>query len=96
LNGGTRDHASRGVEASLDPPIRWDGAVSLKTKRDPGAFERAHYIRALHSWTRDRACELSSAFDCSATIQFIVMIQQAFEAVRQAQYLRETQYAVRD
>ena len=28
------------------------GAVSLKTKRDPGAFERAHYIRALHSWTR--------------------------------------------
>jgi dihydroorotate dehydrogenase (fumarate) len=28
------------------------GAVSLETKRDPGAFERAHYIRALHSWTR--------------------------------------------
>jgi dihydroorotate dehydrogenase (fumarate) len=28
------------------------GAVSLQTKRDPGAFERAHYIRTLHSWTR--------------------------------------------
>jgi dihydroorotate dehydrogenase (fumarate) len=28
------------------------GAVSLKTRRDPGAFERAHYIRTLHSWTR--------------------------------------------
>jgi dihydroorotate dehydrogenase (fumarate) len=25
------------------------GAVSLETKRDPGAFERAHYIRTLHS-----------------------------------------------
>ena len=24
--------------------------VSLETKRDPGAFERAHYIRTLHSW----------------------------------------------
>jgi dihydroorotate dehydrogenase (fumarate) len=28
------------------------GAVSLKTRRDPGAFERAHYIRTLHSWAR--------------------------------------------
>jgi dihydroorotate dehydrogenase (fumarate) len=28
------------------------GAVSLQTTRDPGAFERAHYIRTLHSWTR--------------------------------------------
>ncbi len=28
------------------------GAVSLETKRDPGAFERAQYIRVLHSWTR--------------------------------------------
>jgi dihydroorotate dehydrogenase (fumarate) len=28
------------------------GTVSLETKRDPGAFERAHYIRTLHSWTR--------------------------------------------
>jgi len=26
------------------------GVVSLETKRDPGAFERAHYIRTLHSW----------------------------------------------
>lgn len=28
------------------------GTVSLDTKRDPGAFERAHYIRVLQSWTR--------------------------------------------
>jgi dihydroorotate dehydrogenase (fumarate) len=28
------------------------GAVSLETEREPGAFERAHYIRTLHSWTR--------------------------------------------
>lgn len=28
------------------------GAVSLETRRDPAAFERAHYIRTLHSWTR--------------------------------------------
>ena len=28
------------------------GTVSLKTRQDPGAFERAHYIRVLHSWTK--------------------------------------------
>ena len=28
------------------------GGASLKTMRDPSAFERAHYIRTLHSWTR--------------------------------------------
>jgi dihydroorotate dehydrogenase (fumarate) len=28
------------------------GAVSLKTTGDAGLFERAHYIRTLHSWTR--------------------------------------------
>ena len=28
------------------------GTVSLETKRDPGAFERAQYIRVLHSWGR--------------------------------------------
>jgi hypothetical protein len=28
------------------------GAVSLATTRDPAAFERAHYIRTLQSWTR--------------------------------------------
>jgi dihydroorotate dehydrogenase (fumarate) len=28
------------------------GKVSLGNNRDPGAFERAHYIRALHSWMR--------------------------------------------
>ena len=30
------------------------GAVSLETKRDPGAFERAHYIRTLQSGTKTR------------------------------------------
>ena len=28
------------------------GKVSLKGTGDPGSFERAHYIRTLHSWTR--------------------------------------------
>ena len=28
------------------------GQASLKMRPDPDAFERAHYIRALHSWTR--------------------------------------------
>ena len=28
------------------------GAVSLQTSGDAGSFERAHYIRTLHSWTR--------------------------------------------
>jgi dihydroorotate dehydrogenase (fumarate) len=28
------------------------GAVSLKNTRDAASFERAHYIRTLHSWTR--------------------------------------------
>jgi dihydroorotate dehydrogenase (fumarate) len=36
-------------KASLD---EMKGAVSLETKRDPAAFERAHYIRTLHSWTK--------------------------------------------
>jgi hypothetical protein len=28
------------------------GRASLQTSSDPGAFERAHYIHTLHSWTR--------------------------------------------
>lgn len=28
------------------------GRLSLQTTGDPSAFERAHYIKALHSWTR--------------------------------------------
>ena len=28
------------------------GRLSLRTTGDPSAFERAHYIKALHSWTR--------------------------------------------
>ena len=27
------------------------GVVSLEHKRDPGAFERAHYIKVLQSWS---------------------------------------------
>jgi dihydroorotate dehydrogenase (fumarate) len=47
----------RGLEAWLEwhkanSLQEMKGAVSLQTKRDPGAFERAHYIRTLHSWTR--------------------------------------------
>ncbi len=30
------------------------GRLSLKTTRDPGSFERAHYIRTLHSWPPPR------------------------------------------
>jgi dihydroorotate dehydrogenase (fumarate) len=39
-----RQHAS-----SLD---QMRGVASLETTHDPGAFERAHYIRTLHSWPR--------------------------------------------
>ena len=28
------------------------GKLSLQTIGDPAAFERAHYIKSLHSWTR--------------------------------------------
>ena len=47
----------RGLEAWLERHHassleEMKGTVSLETKRDPGAFERAHYIRVLHSWTR--------------------------------------------
>ena len=40
------------LEAQASPLEDMKGTVSLETKRDPGAFERAHYIRVLHSWTR--------------------------------------------
>ena len=47
----------RGLEAWLEKQQassldEMKGTVSLQTKRDPGAFERAHYIRVLHSWSR--------------------------------------------
>jgi dihydroorotate dehydrogenase (fumarate) len=47
----------RGLEEWLD----WNemtslgemrGRASLQTTHDPAAFERAHYVRALHSWTK--------------------------------------------
>ena len=47
----------RGLEAWLDSQHAGSvedmkGTVSLGTNQDPGAFERAHYLRVLHSWTR--------------------------------------------
>jgi dihydroorotate dehydrogenase (fumarate) len=47
----------RGLEAWLErhhasSVAEMKGTVSLETRQDPGAFERAHYIRVLHSWTR--------------------------------------------
>ena len=49
MRRGLEDWLEWNKASSLD---EMKGAVSLKTKRDPGAFERAHYIRTLHSWTR--------------------------------------------
>jgi dihydroorotate dehydrogenase (fumarate) len=40
----------RGANALSD----FKGAVSLERKRDPAAFERAHYIRVLQSWADRR------------------------------------------
>jgi dihydroorotate dehydrogenase (fumarate) len=49
------------MRRGLDDWLKWHemeglaemkGAVSLETKRDPAAFERAQYIHTLHSWTR--------------------------------------------
>ena len=47
----------RGLEQFLDwhKMVSLDemrGRASLETTRDPAAFERAHYIRTLHTWTR--------------------------------------------
>lgn len=49
MRRGLEDWLEWNKVSSLD---EMKGAVSLKSKRDPGAFERAHYIRTLHSWTR--------------------------------------------
>lgn len=48
------------MRRGLDDWLEWHhlslsdvkGRVSHKQHRDPGAFERAHYIRTLHSWTK--------------------------------------------
>jgi dihydroorotate dehydrogenase (fumarate) len=49
------------MRRGLEDWLRWNkmeslddmnGIVSLETTRDPAAFERAHYIRTLHSWTK--------------------------------------------
>lgn len=49
MRRGLEDWLEWHTASSLD---EMKGTVSLETKRDPGAFERAHYIRTLHSWTR--------------------------------------------
>ena len=36
----------------LDSLEQVKGSVSLETRRDPSAFERAHYIRTLQSWSK--------------------------------------------
>jgi len=49
------------MRRSLEQWLEWQkmttledakGAASMKTTRDASSFERAHYIRTLHSWTR--------------------------------------------
>jgi dihydroorotate dehydrogenase (fumarate) len=54
------DHIAR-MRQGLERWLEWNhlptlgemrGGASLKATRDPSAFERAHYIRTLHSWTR--------------------------------------------
>lgn len=49
MRRGLEDWLEWHKASSLD---EMKGAVSLETQTDPGAFERAHYIRTLHSWTR--------------------------------------------
>jgi dihydroorotate dehydrogenase (fumarate) len=49
MRHGLEDWLERRKASSLD---EMKGTVSLENKRDPGAFERAQYIRTLHSWTR--------------------------------------------
>jgi dihydroorotate dehydrogenase (fumarate) len=49
MRRGLEDWLERHEASSLD---EMKGTVSLETKRNPGAFERAHYIRVLHSWTK--------------------------------------------
>jgi dihydroorotate dehydrogenase (fumarate) len=49
MRHGLEHWLERRKASSLD---EMKGTVSLETKRDPGAFERAQYIRTLHSWTR--------------------------------------------
>jgi dihydroorotate dehydrogenase (fumarate) len=47
MRRGLEDWLEWHKASSLD---EMKGTVSLETKRDPGAFERAHYIRTLQSW----------------------------------------------
>jgi dihydroorotate dehydrogenase (fumarate) len=47
MRRGLEDWLERQKASSLD---EMKGTVSLEAKRDPDAFERAQYIRTLHSW----------------------------------------------
>jgi dihydroorotate dehydrogenase (fumarate) len=49
MRRGLEDWLEWHKSSSLD---EMKGTVSLESKRDPGAFERAHYIRTLHSSVR--------------------------------------------
>ena len=49
MRRGLEDWLESNKASTLD---EMKGSVSLKTTRDEGAFERAQYIRTLHSWTR--------------------------------------------
>ena len=49
MRHGLEDWLGLHEMSSLD---EMKGIVSLQTRRDPAAFERAHYIRTLHSWPR--------------------------------------------
>lgn len=47
MQSGLEEWLTRQQNDSLDAV---KGVLSLQSRRDPGAFERAHYIRALQSW----------------------------------------------
>ena len=48
MRRGLEEWLGRQQNDSLDSV---KGVLSLQTRRDPGAFERAHYIKALQSWS---------------------------------------------
>jgi dihydroorotate dehydrogenase (fumarate) len=49
MRSGLEEWLARQQDDSLEA-IK--GVLSLQTRRDPGAFERAHYIKILQSWTK--------------------------------------------
>jgi len=49
MRSGLEEWLARQQDDSLDSV---KGMLSLQTRRDPGAFERAHYIKILQSWSK--------------------------------------------